>query len=170
MRNPSWCTPEQSLHHLCKQSTHCFFQELISSWVSGCQACALSKTCSERGGKAREEDGTENISWLTPPSKPRSSPRHFHFAFCKSSVSCSIKRGWLQSPNTQKSVKQEEATDTLDVSLKEGEGRIIQENIPHYYFIPSSLKITLSPLSFLLGAFDLNVGIPMVSRESCPWH
>lgn len=58
----------------------------------------------------------------------------------------------------------QEGVATLPMFSKKGwGGRIPQENIPHCCLSPSSLKITLSPLSVLQGAFDFNIGISRLS-------
>lgn len=55
------------------------------------------------------------------------------------------------------------SSHTLTVSKNGWGGRITQKTIPHCCLSPSSLKITLSPLSGLQGAFDLNIGISRLS-------
>lgn len=151
MRNPSWCTPEQSLHHLCKQSTYCFFQELISSWVSGCQAYTLRPKASQRTSQRTEErqqrERDPNKHWLTP--SPSSGPAQDIFIFLSAShpsLAPSTGMAWPE-PNHQVT---RGSWHSSYFFLKYGGGmQNYPENIPHYFFIPSSLKITLSPSLYL---------------------
>lgn len=176
MRNPSWCTPEQSLHHLCEQSTYCLFQELISSWVSGCQACALRAKLAQRKEERRErkrepekywqEERTRKILTDLLPEKAQNQPKTSAFCFLQPICPLlhtldSLTRAYAPSERKQ-----------LTLFLKMGGGgQNYPENTPHYFFIPSSLTMTVPfPFPLLLGAFDLNMGIPMLSSGSCLWH
>lgn len=174
MRNPSWCTPEQSLHHLCKQSTYCFFQELISSWVSGCQACTLRVKLAWRKEEKRERKREPEKHW--PTRRASSEPaRDIFILLSAGHASCSINCDGLTRAEPPSKRKQLQLTHH-EFLLKSGRGRggagITQKISPllFYYSFAFEDHTVPFPLSLLLGAFDLNIGIPTLSSGSCPWR
>lgn len=172
MRNPSWCTPEQSLHHLCKQSTYCFFQELIRSGVSGCQAYTLRAKVVQRKEERWQRKREPKKHWLTPsPSKLRTSPRHFHFAFSKTSFSLAPSTGMAwPAPNHQ--VRGSSWHSSYFFLKVWGWGTELPRKYSPllFYSLIFEDHTVPFPLSLLLAAFDLNIGIPTLSSSRCPWH
>ena len=111
-----------------------------------------SETGSEKGRKAREEEiSWETLGWLTPP-RVQNQPKTFPFGFC---LVIHLQLQKLQQLDRRSlSTKWEEATDTLNISLKKGGGA----ELPRKYF----------PLLFYPLIFEDHT-VPFILASGCLW-
>lgn len=152
MRNPSWCTPEQSLHHLCKQSTHCLLSG-TNQVLGKCVPSLLlsqSETHSKKRGKARGEERTPETLADSLPKQVRTCPRHFHAAFGESSVPCPINCGGLTRAYPP-SERMQWMLLFFFLKMRGGGGgaELPRKYSPYHFFILPSVKITLPPSLYL---------------------
>ena len=111
-----------------------------------------SETGSEKGRKAREEEiPWETLGWLTPP-RVQNQPKTFAFGF---RLVIHLRLQKLQRLDRRSlSTKWEEATNTLNISLKKGGGA----ELPRKYF----------PLLFYPLIFEDHT-VPFILASGCLW-
>lgn len=119
--------------------------QFLGEWVPS--LCSQTKPAQKEGRKG------DRKGELTPRSNRQSSQHISILLAAEGSTRAHIPTKWTRR-----------SSHTLNVSKKGWGDRITQENISHCCLSSSSLKITLSPLSVLQGAFDLNIGISRLSR------
>lgn len=168
MRNPSWCTPEQSLHHLCKQSTYCLLSG-TNQVLGKCVPSLLpsqSETHSKKRGKARGEERTPETLADSLPKQVRTCPRHFHVAFGESSIPCPVNCGGLTRAYPP-SERRQPMLLSFFLKMRVRGAELPRKYSPYHFFIPPSAPL---PFIFVSGCLWFEYRNPNTFKWQLLWH